>query len=152
MLSQNRFSPFFCLLLPYYKLSHLHLSTVSATSSNMPHRTYSSTPSQEHKRSFNHLSTRNLSINSPYRPESQRKHALTPLRPFGASTSSQDLMSEPNDEYSSIPRYTSRLSISEETTILEKIWGSLFDKDGQPITRLSQLLRGLAMYIVRLGS
>ncbi len=42
--------------------------------------------------------------------------------------------------------------MSEEKTILEKIWGSLFNKDGQPITRLSQLLRGLAMYIVRLGS
>jgi len=156
VLSQNRFSPLFCLLLPYNKLSHLHSSIVSATLSNMPHRTYSSPSSQEHKRSFNHISTRNISTNSPYRPESQRKHALAPLRSFGASTSSQDPTSESNDEYSSTPRCTSRLSTSEatseETTTLEKIWGSLFDKDGQPTTRLSQLLRGLAMHIVRLDS
>ena len=36
----------------------------------------------------------------------------------------------------------------EEATILEKVWGPLFDKDGYPTVRLSQLLRGLAMHIV----
>ena len=42
--------------------------------------------------------------------------------------------------------------MSEEGTTLENIWGSLFDKDGEPTARLGQLLRGLAMHIVRLGS
>ena len=149
---QNRCSLLFCLLLPYNKLALFHPSTVSATLSNMPHRTYSSPPSQEHEHPFEYISTRNLSTSSPYRPESKRKHALAPLRPFGVSTSSQGPSSKSNDEYSSTPRYTSRLSTSEETTILEKIWGSLFNEDSQPTTRLSQLLRGLAMHIVRLGS
>jgi hypothetical protein len=152
VLSQNRFSRLFCLLLPHNKLYHLYPSTASATLSSMPHQTNSSPPSQKYNRSYNHISTRTHSRNSPYRPESQRKHALTPSTPFGASPSSQHPTSELNDEYSSIPRFTSRLSTSEETTTLEKIWGSLFDKDGQPTTRLSQLLRGLAMHIVRLGS
>ncbi len=152
MPSQHRFSLLCCLLPPYNKLSFLHPSTVSATLSNMPHRTYSSPPSQENKPSFNHISTRNLSINSPYRPESQRKHALVPLRPFRTSTSSQGPTSKSNDEYSSTPGRTSRLLTSEEATTLEKIWGFLFDEDGQPTTRLGQLLRELAMHIVHLGS
>ena len=145
-------STFSCLLLPYNKLSLFHPSTVSATLSNMLHRTYSSPPSQEHKRSFKHIPTQNLSTSSLYRSESKRKHALAPLRPFGTSTSSQGPSSKPNNEHSSTPRCTSRLSISEEITTLEKIWGSLFDEDGQPTIRLGQLLRGLAMHIVRLGS
>ena len=144
-------SAFSCLLL-YNKLSLFHPSIVSATLSNMLHRTYSSPPSQEHKRSFKQISTRNLSTSSLYRSESKRKHTLAPLRPFGTSTSSQGLSSKANDKYSSTPRCTSKLSTSEETTTLEKIWGSLFDEDGQPTTRLGQLLRGLAMHIVRLGS
>lgn len=139
-------------ILPYNKLSLFHPSTVSATSSNMLHRTYSSLPSQEYKRSFKHVSTQNLSTSSLYRSESKQKHALAPVRPFGISTSSQGPSSKPNDEYSSTPRCTSRLSMSEETTTLEKIWGSLFDEGGEPTTRLGQLLRGLAMHIVRLGS
>ena len=35
-----------------------------------------------------------------------------------------------------------------DEAVLEKVWGPLFDKDGRPTARLSQLLRGLAMYIV----
>ena len=130
----------------------LHPSTVSASLSNMPHRIYSSPPSQEHKRSFSHIPTRNQSIYLPYRPESQRKHALAPFRPFSRSTSSQSPMSKSDDGYSSTTRRPSRLSTSEEATRLENIWGSLFDEDGQPTARLGQLLRGLAMHIVRLGS
>lgn len=120
--------------------------------SNIPHRTFSFPSSQEHKCSFNHTSTRKLSVNSPYRPESQRKHALAPWRPFGASTTSQDPTSKSNDGYSSNPRCSSMLSTNEETTTLEKTWGSLFDEDCQPTVRLGQLLRGLTMHIVRLGS
>ena len=36
----------------------------------------------------------------------------------------------------------------EETT-LEKVWGQLFDEVGNPTLRLGQLLRGLAVHIVR---
>ena len=38
---------------------------------------------------------------------------------------------------------------SKEETILEKIWGQLFDKDGNSTPRLSQFLRGLAVHLVR---
>ena len=141
-----------CLLLRYSKLSVFHPSIVSATLSKMPHRIYSSSPSQEQKRSFRHIPPPNQSICSPYMPESRRKHALAPFRPFGRSTSSQSSMSKSDDEYSSTTRCPSRLSTSEEATTLEKIWGSLFDEDGQPTARLVQLLRGLAMHIVGLGS
>ena len=73
---------------------------------------------------------------------------------FGADlrTTSQDPTSKSNDRYSSNPRCPSRLSTNEETTTLQKIWGSLFDEDCQPTARLGQLLQGLAMHIVRLGS
>ena len=130
----------------------LHPSTVTSSLSNMPHRTYSSPPSQEQKRSFSHIPTRNQPICSPCMPESQRKHALPPFRPFSRSASSQSPMSKSDDEYSSTTRCPSRFSTNEETTTLDKIWGSLFDEDCQPTARLGQLLRGLAMHIVRLGS
>ena len=149
---QSRFSLLFFPLLPYNKLSLLHPSTVSATLSNMPHRTYSSPPSQRNKRSFNTIPTRKQPIFSPYMPESQRKHALAPFSPFTRSALFQNPISKSGDEYSSTTRCPSRRSTSEKTTTLEKIWGSLFDEDCQPTARLGQLLRGLAMHVVRLGS
>lgn len=41
-----------------------------------------------------------------------------------------------------------RKRTAEEETILEKIWGPLFDSDGSPTARLGQLLRGIALHIV----
>ena len=41
------------------------------------------------------------------------------------------------------------LSGRKEATTLEKIWGPLFDNDSHATARLGQLLRGLAVYIVR---
>lgn len=46
------------------------------------------------------------------------------------------------------PKGPTRLSTSREETTLEKIWGQLFDEDGNSTTRLSQFLRGLAVHIV----
>jgi hypothetical protein len=48
------------------------------------------------------------------------------------------------------PKYTSELSSSGQETTLEKIWGQLFDKEGNPTARLGQLLRGIAMHLVGL--
>lgn len=35
-----------------------------------------------------------------------------------------------------------------QTTILERIWGRLFDEQGQPTRRLDQFLRGIANYLI----
>jgi hypothetical protein len=47
------------------------------------------------------------------------------------------------------PRGLSRLSTSNDQTTLERVWGPLFDKDGHPTPRLGQLLRGIAVHLVR---
>jgi len=46
------------------------------------------------------------------------------------------------------PAPAPRMMTSEEETILEKIWGPLFDAESKPTARLGQLLRGLALHIV----
>lgn len=50
------------------------------------------------------------------------------------------------------PRGKQRLEHStdhEEETVVEKIWGPLFDHKGNPTPRLGQFLRGLALHLVR---
>ena len=46
------------------------------------------------------------------------------------------------------PRGPQRLSTSKEETTLEKIWGQLFDEQGNSTARLGQFLRGLAIHLV----
>ena len=46
------------------------------------------------------------------------------------------------------PRGPARLSTSKEETTLEKIWGQLFDEQGNATARLGQFLRGLAIHLV----
>ena len=47
------------------------------------------------------------------------------------------------------PKGPERLSTGSNETTLEKIWGPLFDEHGKATKRLGQLLRGLAVHIVR---
>ena len=47
------------------------------------------------------------------------------------------------------PSAPTREPTSKEETPLEKIWGQMFDKDGNATPRLGQLLRGLAVHLVR---
>jgi len=47
------------------------------------------------------------------------------------------------------PKGPVRLSTANGETPLEKIWGTLFDDEAQPMPRLSQVLRGLARHLVR---
>ena len=49
------------------------------------------------------------------------------------------------------PKGPSRLSTDKQITTLERIWGPLFDEVGRPTLKLGQLLRGLAMHIVRIA-
>ena len=39
--------------------------------------------------------------------------------------------------------------MTEDYTPIEKMWQRLFEADGQPLPRLGQLLRGLALHLVR---
>lgn len=41
-----------------------------------------------------------------------------------------------------------RINTNEEETVLEKMWQPLFDGSGSPTPRLSQFLRGLALYMI----
>lgn len=53
------------------------------------------------------------------------------------------------ERYPARPRGPPRLSTEEEITTLERIWGPLFDEESSPTLKLGQLLRGLAVHIVR---
>lgn len=57
-------------------------------------------------------------------------------------------LSQASESSCTRPKGPTRLSTSKEETILEKIWGQLFDEDGHPTPRLGQFLRGLAVHIV----
>ena len=46
------------------------------------------------------------------------------------------------------PRGPKRLSTGQDRTILEKIWGTLFDDEGQSTPRLGQFLRGIAIHLI----
>ncbi len=46
------------------------------------------------------------------------------------------------------PKGPKRLSTGQDPTILEKIWQTLFDDDGQPTARLGQFLRGIAVHLI----
>jgi hypothetical protein len=69
------------------------------------------------------------------------------------STSSQSQASQADDsdareERPSRPRGPKRLSTGADPSILEKIWGTLFDEQGQATTRLGQFLRGIAIHLI----
>ena len=79
---------------------------------------------------------------SPPSPPEPSNSQFDPRRPPSRS-------SVTSDGNTVRPRGPTRLSTSKEETTLEKIWGQLFDEEGQPTLRLGQLLRGLAVHLVR---
>ena len=79
---------------------------------------------------------------SPPSPPEPSNSQFDPRRP----PSRTSVTNEPTNVR---PKGPTRLSTSKEETTLEKIWGQLFDEDGQPTPRLGQLLRGLAVHLVR---
>jgi len=58
--------------------------------------------------------------------------------------------SETSERYYTSPKGPSRLSTEEGIITLERIWGPLFD-EGRPTLKLGQLLRGLAVHIIRIA-
>lgn len=55
---------------------------------------------------------------------------------------------QPEDERNSRPKGPQRIATGEEMTVVEKIWGTLFNEQGEATPRLSQFLRGIAMHLI----
>ena len=55
---------------------------------------------------------------------------------------------DPKAERATRPKGPRRLSTGQDPTILEKIWGTLFDDEGQTTIRFGQFLRGIAVHLI----
>jgi hypothetical protein len=56
--------------------------------------------------------------------------------------------SQPGDEKNFRPKGPQRISTGGDMTVVEKIWGTLFDQSGEATPRLGQFLRGIAMHLI----
>ncbi|KPI43379.1 uncharacterized protein AB675_6863 [Cyphellophora attinorum] len=56
--------------------------------------------------------------------------------------------SNAEEDPTSRPRGPQRISTSGDMTVVEKIWGTLFNEQGDPTPRLGQFLRGIAMHLI----
>lgn len=107
----------------------------SGYSPNMPNRVYTPPSPNKHSEFSNYDS-----------PHSQTAVPHSPPYNARRPSSPNSVESEP---IATRPRGPERLSTGKEETTLEKVWGQLFDEGGNPTARLGQLLRGLAIHIVR---
>ncbi|EXJ82612.1 hypothetical protein A1O3_06425 [Capronia epimyces CBS 606.96] len=71
------------------------------------------------------------------------KRAVSPL-----SQGSHPSDSDANQERPSRPKGPRRISTGGEVTTLERVWGTLFDEQGQATERLGQFLRGVATHLI----
>lgn len=69
-----------------------------------------------------------------------------PVSPF--SQASHHSISDDNQERVDRPRGPKRVDTGGDATILERVWGTLFDEQGQATPRLGQFLRGIAVHLV----
>jgi hypothetical protein len=86
----------------------------------------------------------------------QGRHS--PSEQYKAPPLSQDSQADETDhrdegrderaDRGSRPKGPKRLSTGQDPTILEKIWGTLFDDEGQATPRLGQFLRGIAIHLI----
>ena len=73
--------------------------------------------------------------------------------PFSQGSQADDLdhrdeRREERNERGMRPKGPKRLTTGQDPTILEKIWGTLFDDEGQSTTRFGQFLRGIAIHLI----
>lgn len=96
------------------------------------------------------------SVASPQsQPSILQPQPMHPREPLGASFQDNRAatpLGENGEPGRTRPKGPVRLSTSKEETPLEKTWGQLFDEECNPTVRFGQLLRGLAMHIVRPSS
>ena len=125
-------------------------STASGASTNMPNRVYTPPSPQKHPDYPTHPSPESHMRYAPDGVQSptQSRAAQSQFSPPRRSSSPQSQASDTAAEKPVRPKGPSRLSTSKEETTLERVWGQLFDEEGKSTTRLSQLLRGLAVHIV----
>ena len=125
-------------------------STASGASTNMPNRVYTPPSPQKHPDYPTHPSPESHMRYAPDGVQSptQSRAAQSQFSPPRRSSSPQSQASDTAADKPDRPNGPSRLSTSKEETTLERIWGQLFDEEGNPTTRLSQFLRGLAVHIV----
>jgi hypothetical protein len=69
-----------------------------------------------------------------------------PTSPLSQASQAED--SDAREDRPSRPRGPKRLSTSSHPSILEKIWGTLFNEQGQATKRLGQFLRGIAVHLI----
>ena len=140
---QTHFSP------PPQQPVPLSPSTASGTSQTMPNRVF--TPPSPFKHSDYPDTTSSTHSQSGHPLEgrhSPQEHRSSIFEPPKRSPSPPGYTSDSSDKPHARPKGPSRLSTGKEETTLERIWGQLFDEDGNPTARLGQFLRGLAMHIV----
>lgn len=115
-------------------------TTASGTSpKNAPDRVY--TPPSPHKHSDD-VVPRSDGGRSPVKGTSASDHGIKrEPSPFSQSSDTSEV------PYTR-PKGPSRLCSAKEQTTLERIWGQLFDEEGNSTPRLGQLLRGLAVHLV----
>ena len=122
-------------------------TNASGSSPNMPNRVYTPPSPQKHPDYvIYHSPEPSQSGHAPFNPQSPLKEGPTHFSP--RRTSSPDQGSDVSDKDYSRRKGPPRLSTGNEETTLERIWGQLFDEEGQATVRLGQLLRGLAVHIV----
>lgn len=97
---------------------------------------------------------------TPHSPRLQERTAQTPhartspaqrdISPFshGSHTGSQTAEPEARESKTSRPAAPKRVSTEGDMTLLEKIWGKLFNDQGQSTIRLGQFLRGIAVHLI----
>lgn len=69
-----------------------------------------------------------------------------PISPF--SQASHVSEGEANQERTTRPKGPRRISTGGDATILERVWGALFNEQGQATPRLGQFLRGIAVHLI----
>lgn len=90
------------------------------------------------------------SLSNQGRNSPSELHKAPPLAQ-GSQADDLDHRGERRDEASDFatrPKGPKRLSTRQDPTILEKIWGTLFDDEGKPTPRLGQFLRGIAIHLI----
>ncbi|KEF55297.1 uncharacterized protein A1O9_08951 [Exophiala aquamarina CBS 119918] len=70
-------------------------------------------------------------------------------RPISPSSQASHMSeAEAHPDRSNRPKGPRRISTGADTTILERIWGPLFNEQGQATARLGQFLRGIAVHLI----
>ena len=120
-------------------------STQSNTSPSVPPRNVYTPPSPQKHSEYQNYSSPESKASMPHdTPPSPKEREGDDKRPQSRASTSSDVNT-------SRPKGPTRLSTSKEETTLEKIWGQLFDEDGNPTVRLGQFLKGLAVHLVWLS-